>query len=49
VFKALTLTHWEDQSLFWIKLSVGTWRDHFSWQSRRHIPVIREVKKPPSL
>jgi hypothetical protein len=30
VYKALTPTHWEDESLLQIKLSIGAWQDHFS-------------------
>jgi hypothetical protein len=41
--KALT-PHQEEESLLWMKLSVGTWWDHFSWWSRGCIPATREVK-----
>jgi hypothetical protein len=45
VFKALNLTHQEEESLLWMKPFIGAWQDHFSQQFRVCTLLAREVKK----
>jgi hypothetical protein len=37
--------HWVPMGVLWIKLSIGTWQDHFSWWYRICTSAAREVKK----
>jgi hypothetical protein len=43
-YETLDPTCQEDESLLWVKLSIGAWWDHFSQWSRGCIPVTRDVK-----